>query len=71
MKNRQNRQKKFAINTILDQLENRELLSGASWNLVLNSDTPNSNITSSGPVSGTSYSIRALVQYYNESYDGD
>ncbi|MFM7590900.1 MAG: hypothetical protein ACKO85_03830, partial [Isosphaeraceae bacterium] len=56
--NRQNRQKKFAINTILDQLENRELLTGASWNLVSTSDSAYNTITSSGPVSGSYYSIR-------------
>lgn len=70
MSKRRSLRRQFKGTATIESLETRQLLSSTvnGWNYVLPTDTPN---TLPSLVSGstTSYSLRELVQYYNESYD--
>src|SRR5262249_13366112 len=64
--------KKPAALRPLEWLEDRRLLSGVTWDNVLTGDAPlgTNPVPSSGPVTGTAYTLRALVEYYNSDYAG-
>ena len=68
---RTNRKKNLNVIRPLESLEDRRLLTISSWDLVSTSDSAYNEIPSSGPVNNTSYSIRALVEYYNTVYNGE
>ena len=68
---RSNRKKNLNVIRSLESLEDRRLMTITSWDLVSTSDSAYNEIPSSGPVDNTSYSIRALVEYYNTVYSGE
>ena len=67
---RTNRKKNLNVYRSLESLEDRRLMT-ITWNLVSTSDSAYNEIPSSGPVDNTYYSIRALIYYYNNVYDGE
>ena len=68
---RSNRKKNLNVIRPLESLEDRRLMTISSWDLVSTSDSAYNEIPTSGPVDNTSYSIRALVEYYNTVYNGE
>lgn len=64
----------LSLSQSVETLESRRLLTVptlSSWNLVSNADGGYTGVPSSGPVNGETYSIRALVEYYNNVYNGE
>jgi hypothetical protein len=68
---RSNRKKNLNVFRSLETLEDRRLMTITSWDLVSATDSAYNAIPSSGPVTGTTYSIRSLVEYYNTVYNGE
>lgn len=63
---------KFQFSQMVESLENRMLM--ASWSYVLTSDpllTANTTVPSTGPSGNDSYSLRSLIYYYNNTYNGE
>ena len=80
---RTNRKKNLNVIRPLESLEDRRLLttSPASWSYILSdsnyaqyghtSADPGDTVTSTGIEDNTYYSIRALVTYFNTTYNGE
>jgi hypothetical protein len=71
-KSRRISKKNISVIRPLESLETRRLMTTSNitgWDLVSLSDSAYDEITTSGPVTGTTYSIRALIYYYNNTYD--
>ena len=70
-KSRRISKKNISVIRPLESLEDRRLMTITSWDLVSTSDSVYTQIPVSGPQTGSYYSIRALVEYYNTVYNGE
>ena len=70
---RTNRKKNLSVYHSLESLEDRRLMTTqpTSWDLVSTTDSAYNGVPDSGPSTGSYYSIRALVEYYNTEYNGE